>query len=275
VAITGTVIASGDGWPDRFSPERQIILEAVGDIDEIIRERPLMGAELESLPLSADLVNVLIVGDSHSVDLANAVRYSSLSNHLAVSRIRLDSECFYKFADSEPIGLTRREIAECDNFLANVADDSRMDRADWVWLALRWKPQTLAGLSSYLDTAPAGLKDRLVIVGRTNEFTSVPKVMLRHGQIDGLEIALWRARDKKIDALNSKIEKLAQQHGVRYIDKAALVCSNSEQRCDALDDSGHALVWDYGHWTVEGAAWYGEKLARSNQLAFIFGDSES
>jgi lysophospholipase L1-like esterase len=60
---------------------------------------------------------------------------------------------------------------------------------------------------------------------------------------------------------NKKIAAIASKFNVPYFDKVPLICDNISETCAAFTDDGHKISYDYGHWTINGAKFLGERLA--------------
>ena len=75
-----------------------------------------------------------------------------------------------------------------------------------------------------------------------------------------------------LDAINARVERQAERFNVRYMDKLEFLCSADRSSCDVLDDSDNLLLFDYGHWTLEGARHFGAKMA---EIGFLDGLSTS
>ena len=74
-----------------------------------------------------------------------------------------------------------------------------------------------------------------------------------------------------MDAINLRLAKISQELGVDYIDKVPFICSADQSQCDVLDADGHLLIYDYGHWTLEGAKHFGEKMIESGRFKGVTG----
>ena len=267
-ASVGSAAYGGNGWPWRFSRDRAQVYEALGDVSQIVASRHQMAVDLDALSFAPGKINVLVVGDSHSVDLGNAFRYSKLAEQFHVSRIGLKMVCFYG-SGKELVGLPASTLDECRTAFDAFSRDPRLQTADWVMLALRWTDQGLTYLERYLESSSAEMRAKLVVVGRTAEFVDVPKLAARHGRVNGLDSVLWANRDTKLDGLNERLKRLASRYGVRYVDKESVVCSSERSACDALDENEKMLIFDYGHWTIEGARFYGNKMRAQGVLDFM------
>jgi hypothetical protein len=74
-----------------------------------------------------------------------------------------------------------------------------------------------------------------------------------------------------LDASKLRLAKISQELGVEYIDKLPFICLEVQSHCDVLDADGHLLFYDYGHWTLEGAKHFGEKMIESGRFKGVTG----
>ena len=59
---------------------------------------------------------------------------------------------------------------------------------------------------------------------------------------------------------NKQISSIADELKVSFFDKVKLVCDNEKNVCSAFTDDGYKTLFDYGHWTLEGAKLFGSRL---------------
>ena len=53
-----------------------------------------------------------------------------------------------------------------------------------------------------------------------------------------------------------------------YLNKEDYLCNSSRKECDYVDEFGNKIFYDYGHYTLEGAKFFGRKIYESNWLNF-------
>jgi len=100
----------------------------------------------------------------------------------------------------------------------------------------------------------------IIVFGPTVEFEpDVPTLIAKHGKLDGLvEFVNWY-RVPASSSLSCRLEALAAQSGVIYIDTISMLCPND--LCPVLVPGTAQLMYvDYGHWSVPGAAYFGKLL---------------
>ena len=115
---------------------------------------------------------------------------------------------------------------------------------------------------------------RIVIAGRTVEFPNAPTVLHRlfwdnHMQppaSDEIRAAFWESRLPEIEAVNEILQAEATRRNAIYLDKRDYACEAERHQCFALNDDGYPLHYDYGHYTVEGAKFFGQRIVDQGWL---------
>ena len=214
-----------------------------------------------------DSRKLLLLGDSHSKGLFNAFYQNpDLFPDLEVRRVALNFSCF-----AAPNG------RDCLNTLIDEAPEL-FARATHVALAARWhRPGRLAALEPVVEAIRAkGIAP--VIIGMTSEYTTEGPVLIadiaRDVGFDGttpfpVDVAnakFHQARSPLALETNIKMRALAAEMDLRYLDRQALVCEPGTARCIGVTPGGEAVTYDYGHWTLAGSKYFGQRIAETDWL---------
>ena len=265
-----------DGFPDR----------------EIIRNlsQPMIDARYErfrtwdvltgEVPARFDLAdfgedtgkaNVLLVGDSHSKGLFNAIYQNpDLFPNVNIRQISMNFGC-YEHASN------KAELEAClEEFLSISA--TLLAKTTHVVFAARWHRP---GRLNIMANVPTMLQDRgikMYLAGQNVEYDTEAPVMIheiaRDIRFDG-KMAFPRQRTNKKFyserselALNMapELQQIAQAHNMTYLDRYALVCDDTVQECSGITPDGKAVSYDYGHWTLAGSKYFGQIIAERNWL---------
>ena len=91
---------------------------------------------------------------------------------------------------------------------------------------------------------------------------------MRYGKLDpvGLGSYLAQHKSREVFKVNEVLEYEAKQVNFTFLSKGIYICSEDYSTCPALDDNGNLLFYDYGHWTVAGAKYIGEKIVNFGHL---------
>lgn len=258
------------GWEWRFDKS---LIQAVGRADEMrvaswkyIRKHNSIAAR----PFTTASSNkILVIGDSHSKDVFNAVYLNrELIPGVEVRQLTLNDSCLFLFADGQPPAkYSALNINECEIQAQKLSNNALISEADLILLSSRWTALTITWIQPFIERLRLDRKLDVIILGRTAEFANVPKFVLNGGLHDGLETELALVRNTRLDAINTQLFNIAKQIDVPYFDKAAVICGGDRSRCTLFDEAGNIAFYDYGHWSVEGAAFFGRKMIEAGMLA--------
>ncbi|MBX2884251.1 MAG: acyltransferase, partial [Granulosicoccus sp.] len=261
-----------DGWSGRF--DRQVI-QAIGDVEakQLIRRQYIETPQsLSNLPFDqAAPVKILIMGDSHATDAFNALHLANPApDSVSVRRLEIDDVCLYLLepgaVSDEPEHVQRR----CREHWRFVQSSPLLDQSNWVVISTRWERASFAYLPIFIDYLQSR-DNQVILMGRTAEFKNVPSLVLKYGLGEGIGAALAVDRDVSIDALNDELKSLGDSLAVAYIDKLPHLCELSQSICDVIDADGRILYTDYGHWSIEGAHYFGKKIWSDSELGGLLG----
>ena len=144
-----------------------------------------------------------------------------------------------------------------------------LDSADRILVVVRWTANDVRRIALWKAELGAN-GNKLVLVGRTAEFFDVPALLARFLEtgdsrpIPELERLLARYRVTSIDGINRAVKAEADRLGLPYLEKKDLICH--EDRCAFVSDERWPYYFDYGHWSLVGAKYFGEQMLASNWL---------
>ena len=209
---------------------------------------------------------VLVIGDSHAKDMFNALYLyrDTYRGKFSLRHLNYAPGCIYKFTEAGPQG------QECD--LAKSGD--RLFReADFILVSARWDENETKGIGAFINYYQREGK-RMVITGRIVEFPNAPVLMHRLywdnqrilPDTQTINQTFWDSKTPGIDEINRQLHSIADAHHAIYLDKWAYACDATRHQCFALDDAGKPLHYDYGHTTVEGARFMGQRIVEIDWL---------
>lgn len=191
---------------------------------------------------------LLIIGDSHSKDMFNAVFLNKEKfRDIDVRRLRLDDECLPFFSNQE-VKLGGRERIECKLDVDNFLSSPLVSEADWILFSTRWSKLGVASIPGFLAYLKGATDPHIALAGRTAEFVDVPKLAFVKGVGDDFNRVLAEYRNGSIDLLNKDIRRIAADRNIVYLDKYTFICEPNLEICDATDEGGSfILIMDTGH----------------------------
>jgi len=268
LVVIGSVHAfSTDGWSGRFDKK---VIAAVGDVDAKQLERREFIEDKDSisnLPFEQNRkVRLLVMGDSHATDGFNALYLANpLRQTVSVRRLEIDDVCLYLFVDDGDTNEPAHVQARCREHLAYVKSSPLLDDATHVVLSTRWEESSFDYLSAFTDYLQSR-DNKVIVMGRTGEYKNVPALVLKQGLNESITHQLAQERDTTLDSLNDKLRELSQQLNIAYVDKVPYLCNADTTQCDVIDADGKILYTDYGHWSMEGARFFGERIWRDESF---------
>lgn len=199
---------------------------------------------------------ILVVGNSHSKDLFNA---------LYLNRSRWPGHGFARFALAADLPDDQQQmLMAAPNFQA----------ADVIVIAPRYTRAFLDRLPAFAARLRAAGKE-VILVDNTVEFESRQGKPLfdwyrqTHRSSyspQQLNRIAYTKTDTAPQANNQALAELADRLGLPLLSRRGLICSEAEKSCTLVTPEGHKALFDYGHWTLEGARHFGSQAAKEQWL---------
>lgn len=223
---------------------------------------------------------ILIIGDSHGQDLFNAIYQNDGSN---VIRLNVAYRC-QPVGGERPVEIGNQTLVitslaqakGCARSVDKVLRDPRIREADVVILSARWKEWAIGRVPAVIALLQRQTKAPILVFGPQAEFEPiVPRIVEGHGQLAGLDAKAARSEDRSRRALGRKLKALVDSSSALYVDKFALLCKADP--CPVMvPDGAELFIWDYGHWSVAGARYFGLQLKADPVLAkVIFSEGQT
>jgi peptidoglycan/LPS O-acetylase OafA/YrhL len=207
---------------------------------------------------------ILIVGDSHSQDLATAFETNSdlFYTDFQVRRLTLLETCFAQIGSVETGGL---QVGTCNRMISEYQNSSLPNDANYIFLSARWSEGSVEYLADFHNWLGDNA-NKVIFFDRTAEYSDTADVaMLLAKQNKKVipEVAnkfLSKYRNVKLDSLNQELNLVVKNLGWPIVDRLSLGCSSDGDQCDFFSSDGLSYYSDYGHWTVAGSKLFGQKL---------------
>jgi hypothetical protein len=283
LVLTGlsTAVIRFDGFPGRFYEIRGFLNFQRDNIKLRRQSWALVNRKREKGFDPGAKVKVLILGNSHAKDFFNA---------LYLHRAEYPGYDFYPFGlqigcfDRENIGgpgatnfFSSPEYRSSDILIVSTRYQfERCDEAGGGKGA-----DDIEGLTAVASRARSDGKG-VVVVGNTVEFGDIGGRLIADyefkkaedsGDLDRILIDPSRyrafmddvnrkyfARKARKAELNQRIAAVAAALGAAYVDRYPMICDEASQLCFGLTPDGHKALFDYGHFTLDGARFFGARL---------------
>jgi peptidoglycan/LPS O-acetylase OafA/YrhL len=267
---------AGGGWPDRLSARAALFAPSSYD-NEALRNMSWSVldelAPIESIGLwnahgpsrneaerlwfkDPDAIHVLVIGNSHAKDAFNA---------LHLNRDLFAGMEFARF------GL-RGDIPQ-DQFQTLLASPN-FEAADVLVMAPQFNMGQLPAFRRAMKRLLSTGK-QIVLFDNIAEFHVANGrplfdwwVLSHDGALDiGALNALGHAREsRRPDKANTALHAFAQENGLPIYSRRALICDDAAASCALSTPKGYKTTFDYGHWTLEGAKFFGARMAERGWL---------
>jgi peptidoglycan/LPS O-acetylase OafA/YrhL len=256
IIIFNIKIIKGNGFESRFEHLKKINQNYNLDNSYLGKTR-MNNSQQNLIDFDVKDLNIVIIGDSHGGDLFNS---------LNLNRNFFNDIKFYYIGDL----LSDRfdDISNNEEFLK---------QAYAIILSYRWDYNKFnlleGGLRKIKD-----LNQKIFITSRTNEYKTYSQLYTL------LDYEVLFNKDKNIDYfglknlyfknrvissnsnINQKLKKFTSENNLTYLNKEDYMCDILNNECDYVDENGHKIFYDYGHYTERGARYFGKKIYKINWL---------
>ena len=63
---------------------------------------------------------------------------------------------------------------------------------------------------------------------------------------------------------NLDLKKFLVSKDIMFLDPTDYTCNLINKKCEIFTDKNEKIYWDYGHYTLEGAKYFGKKIKKLN-----------
>ena len=247
-----------DGRLSTYNKEDQSIFSSfINSASYVVQKHEEI--RLRNFDLDSDQKKVLIIGDSHSQDLVNAVYEGGLTQNIQFSSYYIPVLCGVLFVDKkpdrEPINFTCKEWRNFEDIFFKVASN-----ADEIWIISDWQLLDV----KYMHESIANLKklNSSVLVFGAKGFGRIHASIYKN-----TPKSLWsalsyaavaRSNDNSIQNINNLLAVEVKSTESYFIDTQFLLCGDKEICPNYVD--GRILSYDGSHLTPFGSAILGNKI---------------
>ncbi len=250
----GLVAHASNGLPGRFPAiHKDWLTVSPTQFGEYVKGRYVN--EIEDRPFGQSQRRLALVGDSSSQDFYNIIKEKDAFRSYDISGIYIPTDCqFFKGLEAPLQHWQENRAGICLRSQLNGERLRRVQQADVVVVAMRWRDWSIEGLESTIESLGLGPEQKLIIVGRKS-FSDDPYQFMN---VAARELPSVRA-DLSEDALAQNIRlKSSLPANVDYVDIYQIVCANG--RCPVFTPQNQLISYDGFHLTPSGAAFLGNLL---------------
>ena len=225
------------------------------------------------LPVDAESSNkksVLIVGDSHSKDLFNALSQNRdlFQNDYVFYTFNLSIHCHMPESVRQSLasrlvhGITTSTISEsCKAQKVELLNLKYAQEADIIIVASRWHSSNLEYLDPTVKFFKAFPNADIILWGALELPIDPVTLLTTKGPTQKVARMLYNLGQEERIRLNETLSNAARRWDIRYYDVLSTICRDTVKECMVFDSSGTALFMDDNHWTFEGQKYFGSTLS--------------
>jgi len=211
-----------------------------------------------------DSVKILVVGDSNSGDLINAIKAMPTKKSIEVSSLTIRAGCGNLYLPREKfVSMRERTQESCvtDDDLFSNASEKLFREASFVVFASLWKGWELDFIDASYEKLIQLYGDKVWLLGSKKSNFEYDEFYKIYGDNPHPSNINAMPKDDTL-YINTRIEKIAES---RFLNVVDLICK--EGGCPIIDKNGNHIFYDGFHLTPFGAEKLGNQLFERN----IFG----
>lgn len=257
IAVGAAGLAT-NGFIQRFAPaDRYLASLSKGDMGDYVQAQ-FDKARLHPFDPADPRRKVLLVGDSYSQDLANAIHESGLSKRLQLATHFISARCGNLYLQTDFLDRIEepdRPTCKIEGWYEDPQVQALLRDADEIWLASSWREWQVELLPQSLTNLERDFGKQAVVFGRKNfGAINVRRLLATPGPA---RISIENPMTEQHLETNELMERTVPPG--QFVNLSALMCGQGDG-CRIFDDSGELLSHDGGHLTRAGAAEMGQRL---------------
>ena len=262
-SITGLWLHQSNGALKYYPKEKQQVLGSFIDATAYVVERHKQIRLLE-FSKNNEKKDILIIGDSHSEDLVNAVFEAGINSDMEFSSFYIPFKCGVLFVSDKIDRESPKFNCRRDKFsFFNNDLQIQMSLADEVWIISSWNRKDIIYMAKSLENIKA-INNNIKIFG-TKTFESQSPKWYDTVDIDDWSSEIFDDSEAEKHAIKSKINddlrNIAESLSVEFVNTQHLLCGGKDFCSNYVD--GNIISHDGEHLTKHGAKILGVSLKNS------------
>lgn len=273
IIVINILIINKDGFKYRFE---NIYLKNNFFRDEL-RDKSFYFIKNHNIQLfeSKKKIKILIIGDSHSVDLFNSfIQNTNLFNNYEFKRYGNDIQSSFRFDKyqnkNDLIKFNQSELFKHADIIliSDYFDDNEsFSKLDYfIELYQHKKHIILTSNSNIYDDNfifkkyyKLSLFDYYLLRNKKNK-KLIDQNLTQNEILKINQTYFNHKNNKKINEINNKLKVISNKYNIKLLSKNLFQCDDKINICYGATNNGMKIHYDYGHFTLEGAKFFGKKI---------------
>jgi len=248
---------------NKLGDKKEIIINKPIETSQIINlQKQFLKLDIEKFKSPNNHRKILFIGDSHARDIYISTK---LNEEYLIDydfyKLTLGNNCLF-FLEQKKNSRKKECEEEFDFILKNK---SLINNSDYIIISMRYYDDPTERLKNFINKLKLK-KSKIIIVGARNEFYKpvnlALNLVLRGKNKLFNETKLFLNRKNHTDGYNDKLMNFSQDNKIKFLDTFKISCNANLKKCDFYDENYKLYYYDYGHWTKEGAKFFGKRFVR-------------
>jgi peptidoglycan/LPS O-acetylase OafA/YrhL len=258
--ITGLWLHQSNGAIKYYPKEKQQVLGSfIDDTTDVLKKYGQI--RLLEFSKTNQKQDILIIGDSHSVDLVNAVFEAGLNNNKEFSSFDIAWRCGVLFVRDKKDREEKNLYCHKEEFsFFNNNLQMQMSLADEIWIISAWRESDVRYMTESVKNIKA-INKNIKLFG-TKYFGSPSHQWYLNTNINNWSSAVFEDGDERqysaITKINDNLNNIADSLNIEFINTQHLICKGYDSCSNYVE--GNIISYDGSHLTKHGAKILGESL---------------
>lgn len=234
-----------------------------------LNERKVLEKTIKRKITNPEKPNIIILGDSHAIDLAIALNQSesNLISKFDKIYINLNDDCLSDLNANKISNNIERYFKKFLSFTISKCKEQIKDlkklnlKSQTILLSSRWSMNSLNYLEPFINEIKKN-KNRILIFNRRPSFFDVPSVLEIKKNKSNLNSIFYNLNDKSVIKINHNLKNILKKNRVPYIDIYNQICDDKKKICNVLDVNENILFIDNDHFSIDGSKYFSSKIEK-------------
>jgi hypothetical protein len=219
---------------------------------------------------------ILVLGDSHSGDIAAAVKLNLNVEKYELARLGFDDLCFSSHHRRHWLLQLVGTETGCEAQIKALKSSELLKTATHIVIANWWTEESLGGFEEGLALLRSLSSAKIILAGQNAVFPTfdVSLRYLESSQLQRLNAQLFDRQSMADLRINDELRKIALTDALDFIDRQSLVCPPAASVCQVVAADDKLLYTDRSHWSHEGRKLFGEMMVKKYGGLFLLPEKQ-